>query len=290
MGKTFYGYWTCSYCGRESRGDVARCPGCGKTRSKDVLFYPTPKGDSAPRQYVEGYEASGGDWLCSYCDSLIAAALIIALLVYLFLPKEQTLTVVDKQWYRSVDIEEYRTVHEEDWAVPDGGRQTGSFQDVHHYVQALDHYETVRRSRQVPDGGHSEVVGYRDNGDGTFTEETRWVTDYRTEYYTEEEPVYVPVPVFATKYAYDIERWVYDHTEETSGHADQPYFADPPASGTFRQNGTQERYSITTEKTSSRDGKTNQYDVSYEDWLSVSIGDQIRAKVGLGNRLELLSD
>ena len=352
MGRTFYGYWTCTYCGRESRGDVARCPGCGKTRSRDVVFYPDPKGDSAPRVYVEGYESKGADWLCAYCDSLNSAAdascrncghtrdesdqhyhqlhperqgvlhdepapapktaarpqtqaspsprkrgllfaaiaLIVVLLVCLFLPKTRSLTVTDKQWARSVTIEEYRTVREEDWSIPAGGRKVGSFQAIHHYIQVLDHYETVTRSRQVEDGGHWESYGYRDNGDGTFTEESRWVTDYRTEYYTVEEPVYVSVPVYETKYSYDIERWVFDHAEQTSGHADEPYFADPPLTEKYRKNGTDESYSITAERRSlfSRDPVPTQYSVDYDDWRDIAIGDTINARIRFGNRLELI--
>lgn len=60
----------------------------------------------------------------------------------------------------------------------------------------LDHYETVTRSRQVP---YSSTESYQDctnsyNANGSTsrdcTTRTRSVTHYRTEYYTEQEPVY----------------------------------------------------------------------------------------------------
>lgn len=60
----------------------------------------------------------------------------------------------------------------------------------------LSHYETVSKSRQVP---YSDTESYQDcatsyNSDGSSSYDcdtrTRSVTRYRTEYYTEEEPVY----------------------------------------------------------------------------------------------------
>lgn len=60
----------------------------------------------------------------------------------------------------------------------------------------LSHYETVSKSRQVP---YSDTESYQDcstsyNGDGSSSYDcdtkTRTVTKYRTEYYTEQEPVY----------------------------------------------------------------------------------------------------
>ena len=358
MANTFYGYWTCDYCGEENRGDQRECHACGKNRGKDVKFYPRPKKTQAEREYVENYQGGGPDWLCSYCDSLnpssetlckncghtreesdrnyfelhaereeakreeedfmaddtpaeapapqpqpvptrsgggrgrwlilILLAALIGFMVFNMMPKERNLTITAKNWERSVAVEHLNTVREEDWSVPAGGRMVGSYRAVHHYQQVLDHYETVQRSRQVPNGGHNEVTGYRDNGDGTFSEVTTWVTDYTTEYYTEQEPVYRSEPVYATKYQYDIERWQFDHNEVTQGGDDEPYFANIDRSEKVRANGSNEKYTVTGTYEAKK-GQTTEgtWTVSYDDWTSLRVGQSIKAKIHYGNQLEI---
>ena len=392
MERTFFGYWTCDYCGEENRGDSKTCHGCGKTRGQDVKFYINPKGKSEPRKYVERREI-GPDWHCSYCDSLnpnsesfckncghprdekdkdyfdlhperkgikdesffdsdikpdhhregfhkkeepsyhyeppsydpshleeppkrvskrhyepdnqefrsrdysgfikkfaIFALILIVIssMVFLLMPTKRDLTIIDKTWERQVEVEEYRTLHEEDWSIPSGGRMTGSYRAIHHYEDVLDHYDTVTKSRTVPDGGHYESDGYTDNGDGTFTEHSHWVTDYKTEYYTEQEPVYRSEPVYQTKYQYDIERWVFDYYETTSGHDDEPYFASPKLDSRHRTGHTTETYHITA--TYEKRGKTitDIYTMDFASWKTVEIGTTIRAKVHVGKRIELI--
>ena len=219
---------------------------------------------------------------------LALVALIIGL-VFLLKPKAAEVTVIDKTWERNVVIEEYRTVHEEDWSIPIGGRQTGSHQEIHHYDTVLDHYETVTKSRTVQSGGHYEVTGYQDNGNGTFTEITTYVPDYTTETYTEQEPVYIQVPVYQTKYEYDIDKWQFDHYETTRGHTDRPYFAetkDLPQD--FRTNGTNETYKITATYTYKNKSYQKDFKIDFDKWQAISIGDVIPVKIHAGNRLEFI--
>lgn len=220
--------------------------------------------------------------------AVISGILAIAVtLILILIPKERELTISDKSWERKVIVEEYRTVHEEDWSIPAGGRKTGEYQDIYTYQEVFDHYDYVTKSREVPNGGHEEVVGYRDNGNGTFEEVTRWVTDYRTEYYQEAEPVNRLEPIYRTKYRYDIERWIFDHYETTSGHTDTPHFATPTLTENFRTNGTEEKYTVTA-FTNRDSSKTEVYTLCFEDWQSVKIDQTIRAKVRIGNQLELI--
>ena len=51
----------------------------------------------------------------------------------------------------------------------------------------LSHYETVSKSRQVP---YTATETYQDCGSSGCDTRTRTVTKYRTEYYTEQQPVY----------------------------------------------------------------------------------------------------
>lgn len=214
---------------------------------------------------------------------------IIVTLILIFIPKESELTITDKSWERKVIVEEYRTVHEEGWNIPTGGRKTGEYQDIYTHQEVLDHYDYITKSREIPDGGHEEVIGYRDNGDGTFEEITRWVTDYKTEYYQEAKPVYRQDPIYQTKYRYDIERWLFDHYETTSGHTDTPYFATPTLAENFRTNGTKEKYTVTA--FANRDSsKTEVYTLSFKDWQSIKIDQTIHVKIHIGNQLELIKN
>lgn len=236
----------------------------------------------------------------------LGTIILLVMLFTLAFPYRTEATILDKTWERAVTIEEYRTFHESGWHIPTGGRETSRYQSIHHYEDVLDHYETVTKSREIPDGGHYEVTGYRqvetggsyevigytNNGDGTFdeitawrptytTEEvTTWVTDYRTEFYTEQEPVYRSEPVYRTKYNYDIERWVFDHYEITSGSTEEPYYASPELGLNYRANGTSERYEITI-SCINRKGKTitSSHSLEYAEWSSLKNGDIISVKI-----------
>lgn len=139
------------------------------------------------------------------------------------------LTVQRLSWERQVEIEEFRTLTEEDWSVPSDGRIQRSFTAIHHYDRVLDHYdkETRQIGERVKSGSHSEsyVCGSTtvDNGNGTFTQEdtscTREVDDYTTVYHDEtyKVPVYRQDPVYRTRYVYQVDRWLTDHFETASG-------------------------------------------------------------------------
>lgn len=219
------------------------------------------------------------------CIALLAVALIFGM-IYIFIPKERDITVTDVDWQRNVVVEEYRTIRESDWSVPTGGRIAYFQQEIHHYNRILDHYDTVTKSRQVITGSHQEVIGYRDLGNGYFEEITQTVYEYGTEYYTEEEPVYVSVPEYRTKYYYDIERWVYDHTETSSAHDHEPYWPEVELKDNQRINGRDETYGLTTIY---RD-KENHYTIEYADWCEINVGVQLHVKVHIGGRIEILPD
>ena len=300
--------WYCAYCDSLNSAAETKCRACGHERdrsSKDYFtLHPEEKGsrpyardfaDDTPTEKREPTEdtedgisqnlrntTSRPPRISTILGAIGIIALIIVLMIVAF-PYRTDATILDKTWERSVTVEQYRTFHESDWYVPAGGRETDHYLDIHHYEQVLDHYNTVTRSREVPDGGHYEVTGYTNNGDGTFDEVTTYVTDYRTEYYTEEEPVYRSEPVYQTKYEYDIERWAFDHTETTSGHSDEPYYATPESKVGFRTNGSSEHYEIVV-SCNNRFGKTisTSCSLDYNEWASLNVGDTIPVKIYAG--------
>lgn len=144
-------------------------------------------------------------------------------------------TVQSLSWERQVEVEEFRTLTQEDWTYPGDARVLSSRREIRSYRQVLDHYET--RTRQVPEqkqtGTRTEQYACGStrvsNGNGTFTERTTYCTRsvpvyatvYRTETY--QVPIYRNEPVYDTKYRYEIDRWVTDHWDtansSTHGHA-----------------------------------------------------------------------
>lgn len=221
---------------------------------------------------------------------LLIAAIVAGIAVgawFIFSPKERYITVTDMYWARSIEIEEYRTVRESDWSVPNGGRVQYTQQEIHHHETVLDHYETVTKSRQVITGSHEEVSGYRDLGNGYFEEITRTVYDYGTEYYTEQEPVYRQDPVYQTKYYYDIERWKYDYTVRSGAHDKEPYWPEYTLEDDKHRAGSKSQsYNITAVY----EDKSDNYSMHYGDWIETSIGDQLHVLVHFGGRIELLDE
>ena len=377
MGRLIEGLWDCSHCGTTGIGGSKReCPGCGKPRDENTVFYMGEKKKYVPKEVAKKVNRNP-DWVCNYCGSLnsddfseckscgcsrsgenmdyfqnrekkshkdlededheeisnetedegedlslkniqrnihfagdipyrdevtsksnrngisinfkpiaivLAAILLIAGLVYLFIPKEKEVTITSTLWERDITIQEYRTVRESDWSIPYGGRLQYTRQEISHYQNVLDHYETktrqVAKERYV--GTEEVVTGHRDLGNGYFEEITSSRPVYETYYETEtyQEPVYRSEPVYRTKYYYDIERWVYCRTVSTSGKDQSPYWGEVRLAQKERESSRSEQYWITGLDEKEKEIKVT---LSYSDWNSIRVDQKVRMKVSLGH-------
>lgn len=280
--------WTCSYCGSLNRYDAKVCVGCGADReeSSGDYFENVQKQEEkaakkkAEQQPVQNQQSGPG--LKRLLPLLIGLAVLISIIAFACRPKNYDASVTAKAWARTINVETYKTVSESDWEVPDGGRVTDEKNEIHHYDHVLDRYETVQvqKSRQVQDG-YDTHTEYKDNGDGTFTENTVQTPRYRTEYYTENEerPVYVDVPRYQTKYYYDIERWVPDRKLETSGGDNEPYWDDTKLADNEREAGREAEYSA--DFTTTKD-KTYSAELDEGLWNSLKTGDKVSLVVKNG--------
>lgn len=257
--------WICPYCGSLNRIRFKYCSGCGapKDSSEDDYFSIKARAEQASsgssngntngNVLENGHDKAGGKEnrkadrkareearaadrerrKAAFKKRLpfILAGLLafFAILLFIFWPRNYKAEVSGTAWAREIDIEAYRTVQESDWTVPSGGRVYDEKTEIHHYRDVLDHYVTRTRqvSEQVYDGEDTHT-SYTDNGDGTFTESTYSTPRYRTEYHTEtyEEPVYRSEPVYATKYYYDIDKWIVDREEKSEGADNEPYWPE----------------------------------------------------------------
>ncbi len=296
--------WLCPYCGSLNRIRFKYCSNCGaeKDSAEDDYFTNQDKQDKKEAEKEaelkkltgkdkkgSGKSGKGGDISKKQKMPLRKKLLIIsaavlaffAVLLFIFWPRNYNATVGGTGWAREIDIEAWRTVQEDDWQVPDGGRVYDTKEEIHHYVQVLDHYETKTRevSERVYDGEDTHT-SYVNNGDGTFTEETYSTPRYRTEYHTEtyREPVYRDEPVFAIKYYYEIERWVVDREEKSEGADSEPYWPEYTLAANERTGFRGEAYTMGIYV------KDKSYTVSLplERWETFQKGDQIEVTMSAG--------
>lgn len=227
--------------------------------------------------------------ILSFSAIALAAILLITGLVFLFIPREENGTVESFSWERSIAIEELKTVHENAWSLPPNARLEYTRQEIKSYEQVLDHYETKTRTYTVEVLDHYEtvVVGHKDNGNGTFSEITKQKPVYRTETKTEtyQEPVYRQEPVYATKYYYEIDKWMHKEYVKTSGNDKTPYWGEYECGNKERKGSNSENYYIYIRN---EDGESKKYSVDYPIWQKLQTGETVKLKVYITGKAELI--
>ena len=271
--------WYCSFCNSLNKDFAERCAVCGASREDSESNYfdqlqkrqEAEKAEQAaqPQPEAKTPQRKGGfpKWL------LIAAAVLIGLFVWLNGNRTQgNLEVTDLGWSRTIPVEQNLAFQESGWTVPAGGETIRSYQAVHHYDQVLDHYEEVQRSRRVID--HYETkYRYVDNGNGSFSEESYQEPVYGTEYYTEQQPVYVSVPRYATKYDYTVWRWT--HTRDVTAEGTDHQAAWPEMNLAEDEREGSPRTEIYTFTVQGEKGDRTTWRVAEEAWQGINPGDRL---------------
>lgn len=296
--------WICPYCGKLNSVTVDSCTGCGSLKNESEQDYfsahkgerdinngvPCKNTKSKTQKPVS--EGSFINWINEYWWVLLSVLLSIFLIfgiVWMIMPKQVELTVTGERWERTIEIEEYKTVEENDWSIPPGGREKYTKNEIHHYDKVLDHYETKTRTytEQVYDGQETYYT-YSNNGDGTFSEQSHTRPKYRTAVKTEtyQDPVYRSVPVYQTKYYYEIERWVYKESVKSSGSGKTPYWAELNLQENEREGDRSEKYFISG---TDEDGKESEYEAGYDIWVQMEKNQTYQLKVNNSCVLEILN-
>ncbi len=285
--------WICEHCGVSARATQDRCPGCGAERGSSPQQqthehrFGEPEEAPAPALAATAPPRRRRGW-----KGPAALVAIVGGLVWWNGPTEVTATVAAKDWSRAIEVQEYRTVQEEDWSLPQGARQKRSFRAIRDYRQVLDHYETKTRqvSERVQTGTRTYTCGQRDMGNGYFEDvtctEPEYTTNYRTETY--QDPVYRQEPIFDTKYAYEIERWLPDDTAWARGDAaSQPVWPTPQIGRNEREGARIQRYVL---RFTDDDGKTYEREVTEEQFQRYRQRQevQLRMKRGGGGEVEIV--
>ncbi len=292
--------WICEFCGSSNGAERTTCQSCqaerGSAPTQQVKTYQPGQAPQTGDMTLTGSAREstpvGAGSLLDLADwderigrlsrrPLLIAGLIlllvcggfVALTGRQFINREVEVRVAGFEWTRTVEVETYRTVTEEDWTLPAGGRLIRQQEAVHHYDQVLAGYET--RSREVPEqvyaGSRTYVCGVRDLGNGFFEDVTCTEPVYETRYRTEtyQEPIYNQVPVYQTQYTYDIEKWVVDRVETADGRNRQPAWPAVALSDTVREGQKTETYWVIF-----NDGEGQSYRMAfpYDAWLQFQEG------------------
>ena len=271
--------WYCSFCNSLNSDNAEFCGNCGASRADSEANYFEMLKKKKEREAAEeaAQPQAAAPQKRSSRPLIIIACIVLAIVgVFIWLNGNKTagdLKVTAVNWIRNINIEENRMFSESGWTLPAGAEQTDARNEIHHYDQVLDHYEDVevQRSRQVYDHDEYTLV---DNGNGTFSEVSHPV--YVTEYYTEtvQQPVYVPVPRYQTKYYYNIWRWTPSRDEQASGDSHDAAWPEVTLGENEREGERTEAYFFTVEHQKSKEAPAV-YRLAESDWMHVSVGDQI---------------
>lgn len=281
--------WVCSFCGGQNKSTEQICNSCGNSRN-------AKQGDRSlqTRQYkLEDIPTSSeiketttppsnSPKVSKGCLFSLGA---LILLFVLFLQNQSIVVTVDGfEWKRSIAVESYKKLIEEDWTLPNKAELINSFDEIHHYRQVLDHYEQRTRTAQRAVGTEQYVCGSKDLGNGYFEDQYCTRTIYENYEETYEAPVYRDEPVYQTKYRYSIYRWVEVDPLITSGKDQQPTW--PSTNRVDRQSNQRlgDREEVYRIWVQDDQGKRHQHELELSDWEGLSVGQQLKARRGLLTR------
>ena len=298
--------WICEYCNSLNSDNEKFCVSCGSARTKENLNYfenhevkkrkeetkksvnttSPPQNESFQRKESVKLSSTttSPKFPTRYVLITLAVCVLIVGLVYLFIPKTQEILIQELSWEYSINVEKFKTVEENGLTLPSDARLHYTKEEISHYRNVLDHYET--RTRQVQKeriSGYEEYVsGYKDLGNGYFEEITSQRPIYETYYVTEtyKEPIYRSEPVYQTRYYYEIDKWVHERTVTTNGNTKETYWGDVNLQKDERISSKNEAYFVAGLNTKKE--KQQKIQVSFEDWNLVAVDSKEKFKVSLG--------
>jgi hypothetical protein len=289
--------WVCEFCSSSNPADVSVCQSCHAPReatspeqqAKEYELGQAPTaGDMSldepqPRPTAaETKKKAGAKGLPAALIGVAAFLFLCICLVgafFIFGGRDTSATVSGFQWERTVAVEAFGTVIEEDWSIPEGGRELDRSREIRSYDQVLDHYETRERqvSEQVQVGERTYVCGQRDLGNGFFEDiqcsEPVYETQYSTETY--QEPIYRQEPVYDTKYTYEIDKWSVSRTARATGSDHSPTWPDTNLSSDEREGERTESYTVIF---TDENGEDHTLELSFEEWRGYEAGQNVTLK------------
>lgn len=218
--------WVCSFCNGHNKVTETICQSCGNDRDatdgdkslkeKLSLYNQKPNKQKAPFKLSKGIKR--------VLLGIIAIVVLFAILAQF--TSEINVTVTGFKWERSIEIEEYREVIEEDWQVPEDGEKIDTYRAIHHYNQIEDGIEIRTRTVQKQVGTEKVKIGEKDLGNGYFEDIYEERPVYEDVEETFEATKYKKIPVYKTKYKYAISRWKEAGKLNTSDNKKPAYWSE----------------------------------------------------------------
>ena len=293
--------WLCPFCDSLNSDSNTECSSCGHPREASDLNYfenrkTKLKEEAKKTLQINDSEFQSlpteGDTKISFFSMLsfktigILSSILVSILVLLliFLPREQEVTIIQKSWERSINIEKYKTVQENDWLLPEKAKLLYTTSEVYDYDRVIDHYEKKTRPVHHKDlVGYEDIKNWKDLGNGYEEEVVVGQKPIYKEYDTEEEydsPVYRYDPIYKTMYYYEIDKWVYERSITTHENNSNPYWGKLILEENEREKSRSEKYNVTA---INKKGKKITFSLSAEDWESVKNEETIKVSVSLGH-------
>lgn len=304
--------WLCSYCDNLNRANLNSCESCGASKedsernyfenlrkseednnlnnksnivNNDISINNKNEIKQAIKKKIKNISKNTKIKLLLSC---ILIPIIFIFLFLLFKPRVDTITVEQFSWESSVSIEEYKTVNESSWTLPSTARLQYTREEISHYEEVFDHYEnrtrTVTKERFV---GYEEKVEYKDLGNGYFEENVYEVPKYETYEEIEEytEAVYKDVPVYKTKYYYEIDKWVYKESVDSNGNDKNPYYPKVTLKDNERISSKSQEYFISGKNSK---GKIYTIPINKEKWENLNSNDKVKFKIYFGGTYKVI--
>ena len=294
--------WICPYCESQNNAKDENCENCGAARCESKLSYFEARKEVLRKRQEEREKTQANtqntnlrklnnndnktkpektkkpNKFLSFFNKYkkhIAIGLIICIGIgiasWLLTPFEHKGNIDSFSWSRVIEIEELKTYQESGWSLPADARLNHTTEEIKEYKKEIDYYETKTRQieKQEIVGYEDYVSGHRDLGNGQFEEIISQRPVYKTYYETEtyQEPVYKDVPIYATKYYYEIDRWTETRNIRTSENDKNPYWGEVILGYNERQGDKREYYYI-------KCGKYEK-DISYSEWKNYNVNDPV---------------
>ncbi len=291
--------WICSYCNTCISDDLNNCSQCSAaksdTRTQVIRYDPDDAPSSAEEAKLRNKleqikedlfsdaepEADDHGLFSNIRRNIIPVGLglggilLVFGLYWLFFSTYTVDARVDGfKWHREIQIERLNLVIEEDWSVPTGGRQISSSRQIRSYNKVFSHNVTKTRQERYQSGSTSEryKCGTTKTGKGTYSDNycTRSIPVYSERTVSYQEAVYKDVPVYDTKYRYEVERWQHETTLTKDGIDKNPVWPNMiRLNNRERESGRSESLTVILKGS---DGKDYTVTLSEQKWNEVDYG------------------
>lgn len=274
---TYYGVdWDCEYCSTPNSNNAKYCVNCGagKEGTKPVVVVHERVAKSSPKTNKSSIEPSltrpvsiekrSANYL-AIGIGVIFTLLIIALITGFMVKTEESALVYNKDWQRSIAVEQYNALSGSDWC-------SSKPSDAYNVTSSRE----VRDHKQVADG-KSCTTSNVDKGDGSYSKQTTCTTKYKS------------VPIYDNKCYYTVNRWGYSRSITSKGdHKTDPYWSSVGRLtnsalnmlGNERLGGRSEIYTVYL-KNKKKENDTWSCSINQNAWSGFQIDTSFKLKVNM---------